>query len=164
MTSRRGYLSVWSEVQMTCILSSWRQPPHHLLPHLHPDWFHLSGAGLPRLSWKRGRLTGVYLYFKVNQLSQLLLPLFLSWWCKSCFKMPFLMPSAEILPQTHHIFIGNWVKGCRFLYIRSLTPVHRVLMAVQLFLITVHTNYNVVCQTTSLTKSFKASTVYVHHQ
>jgi len=27
--------------------------PHHLLPHLNPDWFHLSGAGLPRLSWKR---------------------------------------------------------------------------------------------------------------
>jgi len=29
--------------------------PHHLLPHSNPDWFHLSGAGLPRLSWKRGR-------------------------------------------------------------------------------------------------------------
>jgi len=22
---------------------------------LHPDWFYLSGTGLPRLSWKRGR-------------------------------------------------------------------------------------------------------------
>ena len=29
--------------------------PHHLLPHLNPDWFYLSGTGLPRLSWKRGR-------------------------------------------------------------------------------------------------------------
>ena len=29
--------------------------PHHLLPHLNPDWFYLSGIGLPRLSWKRGR-------------------------------------------------------------------------------------------------------------
>ena len=28
--------------------------PHHLLPHLNPDWFYLSGTGLPRLSWKRG--------------------------------------------------------------------------------------------------------------
>ena len=30
-------------------------PPHHLLLHWNPDWFHLSAAGLPRLSWKRGR-------------------------------------------------------------------------------------------------------------
>jgi len=28
--------------------------PHQLLPHLNPDWFYLSGTGLPRLSWKRG--------------------------------------------------------------------------------------------------------------
>ena len=26
--------------------------PHNLLPHLNPDWFNLSGTGLPRLSWK----------------------------------------------------------------------------------------------------------------
>ena len=31
------------------------QNPHHLLPCLNPDWFYLSGTGLPRLSWKRGR-------------------------------------------------------------------------------------------------------------
>ena len=24
--------------------------PHHLLPHLNPDWFYLSSIGLPRLS------------------------------------------------------------------------------------------------------------------
>ena len=29
--------------------------PHRLLPDLNPDWFYLSGTGLPRLSWKRGR-------------------------------------------------------------------------------------------------------------
>ena len=29
--------------------------PHHLLPHLNPDWFYLSGTHLLRLSWKRGR-------------------------------------------------------------------------------------------------------------
>ena len=29
--------------------------PHLLLPHLIPDWFYLSGTGLPRLSWNRGR-------------------------------------------------------------------------------------------------------------
>jgi len=28
--------------------------PHRLLPHLNPDWFYVSGTGLPRLSWKRG--------------------------------------------------------------------------------------------------------------
>ena len=28
--------------------------PLHLLRHLNPDWFYLSGTGLPRLSWKRG--------------------------------------------------------------------------------------------------------------
>ena len=33
--------------------------PHHLLPHLNPDWLYLSCTNLPRLSWKRGRLTGV---------------------------------------------------------------------------------------------------------
>jgi len=33
--------------------------PRHLLPHLNPNWFYLSGTGLPRLSWKTGRLTGV---------------------------------------------------------------------------------------------------------
>ena len=33
--------------------------PHNLLPHLNPDWFYLSGTGLPKLSWKRGLSTGV---------------------------------------------------------------------------------------------------------
>jgi len=28
--------------------------PHLRLPHLNPDWFYLSGAGLLRLSRKRG--------------------------------------------------------------------------------------------------------------
>jgi len=31
---------------------------HHLLPHLNPDWFYLSGSGLPRLSWKKRPLNG----------------------------------------------------------------------------------------------------------
>ena len=35
------------------------QKPQHLLPHLNPDWFYLSGTGLPRLSRKRGRRRGV---------------------------------------------------------------------------------------------------------
>jgi len=28
--------------------------PQHILPHLNPGWFYLSGIGLPRLSWKSG--------------------------------------------------------------------------------------------------------------
>ena len=52
------WLSVWSEVQIVCIWSSWCHcipKAHHLLPHLNPDWFYLSGTGIPRLSLKRGR-------------------------------------------------------------------------------------------------------------
>jgi len=48
------WLSVWSEVQIVCICSSWCHcipKPHHFLPHLNPDWFYLSGTSLPRLSW-----------------------------------------------------------------------------------------------------------------
>ena len=30
-------------------------PPHHLLRHQNPEWFNLSGVGLPRLCWKNGR-------------------------------------------------------------------------------------------------------------
>jgi len=30
-------------------------PARHLLLHPNPEWFNLSGAGLRRLSWKRGR-------------------------------------------------------------------------------------------------------------
>ena len=46
----------------SCTWSSWCHcvpKPHHLLPHLNPDWFYISGTGLPRLSWKRGHLTCV---------------------------------------------------------------------------------------------------------
>jgi len=49
---------VCSQVQIVCIWSSWCHcipKPSHLLPHLNPDWFYLSGTSLPRLSWKRGR-------------------------------------------------------------------------------------------------------------
>jgi len=33
--------------------------PHHLLPHLNPDWFYVCGTGLPRLSWKEAVKRGV---------------------------------------------------------------------------------------------------------
>jgi len=29
--------------------------PHHLLRHYNPDWFYLSGTGLPTLSWRIGQ-------------------------------------------------------------------------------------------------------------
>ena len=43
--------------------------PHHLLPHLNPDWFYLSGTGLPRLSWERGRYTRAVVVVVVKELS-----------------------------------------------------------------------------------------------
>ena len=55
----RGYLSrarcrlAYDPADATAI------PKLYLLPHLNPDWLYLSGTGLPRLSWKRGRWTGV---------------------------------------------------------------------------------------------------------
>ena len=51
------WLSVWNEVQIVCVLSSWCHcipKPHRLLPHLNPHWFYLSVTSLPRLSHKRG--------------------------------------------------------------------------------------------------------------
>ena len=35
---------------------------HHLLPHLNPDWFYLSGTSLPRLSWKEVVVVVVVVY------------------------------------------------------------------------------------------------------
>jgi len=44
-------VSGWSGVQIVCMWSSsCHCHPHHLLPHLNPDWFYRSGTGLPRLS------------------------------------------------------------------------------------------------------------------
>jgi len=45
-----AWLSVWSKVQMIYILST-ASPSSIAL--LNPDWFSLSCAGLPRLSWKK---------------------------------------------------------------------------------------------------------------
>jgi len=44
------WLSVWSEVQIVCIRSSWCHcipKPHHLLHHLNQDWFYLSDILIP---------------------------------------------------------------------------------------------------------------------
>ena len=54
------WLSVCSEVQIACIQSSWCHcipKPDNVLLHLNSDWFYLSSTGLPRLSWKRGRIS-----------------------------------------------------------------------------------------------------------
>ena len=37
------------------IVQLMKLPPHHLLLHQNPEWFNLSGAGFPMLSWKKGR-------------------------------------------------------------------------------------------------------------
>jgi len=33
-------------------------PHHHLLLHYNPEWFNLSGVGLPGLFWKKRPLNG----------------------------------------------------------------------------------------------------------
>ena len=48
--------------------------PHLLLPHLNPDWFYLSGTGLPSLSWKRGRLSDVVVVVVSQQVVTGILP------------------------------------------------------------------------------------------
>jgi len=60
-----AWLPVWSEAQMICmwddVVHLMPLPLHHLLLQENPEWFtflvpvYLSGAGLPRLSWKKGR-------------------------------------------------------------------------------------------------------------
>jgi len=52
MSEARCRLFAYGPADVTAI-----PKPHHLLPHLNPNWFYLSGTGLPRLSWKRGRQT-----------------------------------------------------------------------------------------------------------
>ena len=61
MRCRCGYLSgarcrlfAYSPANATAV-----PKPHLLLPYVNPDCFSLSGTGLPRLSWKRGRSTSV---------------------------------------------------------------------------------------------------------
>jgi len=52
-----GYL-YGARCRLFALSSSWCHcipKPRHLLPHLNPDWFYLSGIGLLRLSRKRGR-------------------------------------------------------------------------------------------------------------
>jgi len=51
-----------SDLHMVQLMSL---PPHHLLLQENPKWFtvksrmvHLSGAGLPRLSWRKCRWNG----------------------------------------------------------------------------------------------------------
>jgi len=49
-----AWLSGWRQVQLMPLL------PHHLLLHQNPDWFSLSGAGLPRLSCKETTTLSVF--------------------------------------------------------------------------------------------------------
>ena len=66
------WLSVWSEVQIVCIWSQLMPLHTKPQPHLNPDWFYLSGTGLPRLSWKRGRKTGVVVVLQAVRFSSVL--------------------------------------------------------------------------------------------
>jgi len=50
-----AWLSVWCKVQMICMWSSWCHSHPSSLALLKSRMVYLSGASLPRLSWKRGR-------------------------------------------------------------------------------------------------------------
>ena len=72
--------SVWSEVQIVCIMSSWCHcipKAHNLLPHLNPDCFYLlvvaySGSGLPRvLEYSTPKITQVMFWYSSTRLIQL---------------------------------------------------------------------------------------------
>jgi len=43
--------------------------PCHLLTHLNPDYFYLSGTVLPRLSWKRGRQMSIVVVLVVMEVN-----------------------------------------------------------------------------------------------
>ena len=51
------WLSVWCEVHIVCIWSSWCHcvpEPHHFLPHLNPDWYGLTQVVLEKRPLNRG--------------------------------------------------------------------------------------------------------------
>ena len=56
-----NYLVDWSKVRLSAygpadaIVS---QNSHHLLSHLNPDWFYLSGTGLPKVVLEKRLLNG----------------------------------------------------------------------------------------------------------
>jgi len=126
-----AWLSVWIEVQIVCIWSSWCHcipKPHRLLPHLNPDWFYLSGTGLPRCGWKRplngcsyclcqakislGLDTGMQMssYFRWNFCRIVSLAQFRSshtWWLGLCdaVKASALCAAACLLAWMIHILI-----------------------------------------------------------
>jgi len=50
-----AWLSVWTVAQMICIWSSWCHCHPSSLATVKSRMVYLSGASLPRLSWKKGR-------------------------------------------------------------------------------------------------------------
>jgi len=55
------WLSVWSKVHTVCIRSVWCHcipKPHHLLPHLNPDWFYLFWYQLTQVVLEKRPLNG----------------------------------------------------------------------------------------------------------
>jgi len=49
-----AWLSVWNEVQMICVWSSWCYcHPISCFIKIRNGFYYLSAAGLPRLPWKR---------------------------------------------------------------------------------------------------------------
>ena len=116
------WLSVWSEVQIVCIWSSWCHcipKPHHLLPRLNPDWFYLSGTDLPRLSWKRGRYADV-----VVLVVELWLFIFcVNVFCLSCRVLLMFAAKYFLVVKTPH----TWHCQTRVICFSTTTALHHFL-------------------------------------
>ena len=82
---------------------------HYLLRHLNPDWLYLSGTGLTRLNWKRGRKPGVVVF-----LSDRLLRLFGT----HCRKRAFLFSRVFL---SSLFSVAHCPSACEFRTLRCYT-------------------------------------------
>jgi len=62
--------------------------PDHLLPHLNPDWFYLSGMGLPRLYHCHSRLLQTQIVDKEEENFSILAVVAADSWRSWCWRQP----------------------------------------------------------------------------
>jgi len=108
---------------------------YHLLPHLNPDWFYLSGIGFPRLFWKRGHWMGVVVisFCPMRQRNDAWDTLAAHhmqccWWrpsvCSCCCNLPASIRLETTSRKTQpHVARSHWI--------RSETTQHRSFLRVE---------------------------------
>ena len=85
-----------------------------IISGLISDWFYLSGAGLPRLSWKRGHQMGVVVVVVVVVGISSLIPLVLShcwqgFGSHPAYRNLVIFPKGSLLEQVEERSQGNWL-------------------------------------------------------